>query len=88
MHQQLKAQQLVYYGLPGLPLAMLGLPLYVYLPTYYSEGLGISLTAVGLALLIARALDVLTDPIIGVLNDHLPASEWRRKSFILAGIPV
>lgn len=88
MQRVLKSHQLIYYGLPGLPLAMLGLPLFVYLPTYYSEGLGLSLTAVGLALLIARSLDVLTDPLIGILNDHLPTGNWRRKSFIVAGAPL
>ena len=34
-----------FYGLPGLPLAALGLPLYIYLPTFYAEQLGLGLAA-------------------------------------------
>lgn len=87
MKRALKPIQLFYYGLPGLPLAILGLPLFVYLPTFYGETLGLSLTSVGLALLIARLLDVITDPLIGILNDRFP-KHWRRKSFMLAGAPI
>jgi len=70
---------------------MLGLPLFIYLPNFYHQNLGLSLSAVGLVLLFARSLDVITDPIIGFINDRYPKSkqlEWRRKSFMLAGIPL
>ena len=91
MNGKLKSQLIFLYGLPGLPLAMLGLPLFVYLPSFYSQNLGLSLTAVGFALLLARSLDVITDPLIGLLNDRYPkfrSVAWRRKSFIIAGIPL
>jgi Na+/melibiose symporter-like transporter len=88
MNKALKPYQLIFYGMPGLPMAMLGLPLFVYLPTFYSENLGLSLTSIGFALLFARLLDVITDPLIGILNDRLPIRFWRRKSFMLAGVPL
>lgn len=91
MNNRLTLSQIIIYGLPGLPLAMLGLPLFVYLPTYYNQNLGLSLSAVGLALLLARSLDVVTDPLIGLLNDRTPklrSLRWRRKSYILLGIPL
>jgi Na+/melibiose symporter-like transporter len=84
----LKPTQLVAYGLPGLPLAMLGLPLYVYLPTFYAQDLGLSLAVVGTVLLIARALDVITDPLIGLLSDRGLVSGLGRKGFVLLGVPV
>ncbi len=62
--------QPLWYGLPAWPLAMLGIPLYVYLPAYYHE-LGVGLAAIGIALLLARVTDVLTDPFLGWLRDHL-----------------
>lgn len=80
--------QLLLYGLPGLPLAMLGLPLYVYLPTFYAETLGLSLSAVGVALLAARSLDIVTDPFLGWLNDRTSSQFGRRKLFMLLGIPL
>lgn len=81
-------RQLLCYGLPGLPLAMLGLPLYVYLPTFYVQELGLSLTVVGLALLAARSLDVITDPLIGWGNDKINIRIGRRKLFMLLGAPL
>ena len=80
--------QVILYGLPGLPLAMLGLPLYVYLPTFYTNELGLPLSVVGAALLAARLLDVLTDPLIGWLNDRLQIGWGRRKVFITLGTPL
>ena len=91
MKQKLTYPQIFIYGLPGLPLAMLGLPLFVYLPSYYSQNLGLSLSAVGFALLLARSFDVITDPLIGLLNDRYPQFRslmWRRKSFMLVGVPL
>ena len=76
-----------FYGLPGLPLAALGLPLYIYLPTFYAEQLGIGLAAVGMALLIARVSDVLTDPLIGMLSDWLPIPS-RRKWLMAIATPL
>jgi len=87
MNTKLQFNQVIYYGLPGLPLAMLGLPLFIYLPSFYNQELGLSLSIVGFVLLLARSLDVITDPLIGFLNDRYPQFKpltWRRKSFILS----
>ena len=91
MHKKLTLTHLISYGLPGLPLAMLGLPLFIYLPSFYNQELGLSLSIVGLVLLVARSLDVVTDPLIGFFNDRFPQNKslsWRRKSFIIAGLPL
>jgi len=76
----IKASQFMAYGLLGLPLAMLGIPLYLYLPSYYHHQFGLSLTDIGMALLLARLLDVVTDPLIGVLSDRylsLVSRQWQ-----------
>jgi len=67
------------YALPAVPLAFLGLPLYVYLPAHYAELPGIGLAAVGAVLLFARLLDLLTDPLVGLLADrsrHALRPQW------------
>ena len=74
------------YGLPGLPLAILGVPLYIYLPPYYAEVLGIG--AVGGLLLAARLWDVVTDPLIGGLGDRITSRFGRRKLLIAVGTPL
>ena len=84
----LARRQLLAYGLPGLPLALLGLPLYVYLPSFYVQELGLSLALVGTLLLLARGVDVITDPLIGALNDRWPDGRWRRRAAMLIGAPL
>lgn len=57
------------YGLLSWPLAMLGIPLYIYLPTYYHQR-GLELALVGSMLLLARVSDIFTDPLVGWLCDR------------------
>ncbi|SIT69361.1 Na+/melibiose symporter [Ectothiorhodosinus mongolicus] len=75
------------YGLPGLPLAALGLPLYIYLPTFYGTEIGLGLATVGFLLLLARATDVISDPLIGALSDYLPIKH-RRKWMMAVAAPL
>ncbi len=79
---------LLAYGALALPLAALNLPLYVFLPTFWASELGVGLTAVGVALLAARLLDVVTDPLIGELSDRTSSRLGRRKPWVLAGAPI
>ncbi|MBO22500.1 MAG: MFS transporter [Rhodospirillaceae bacterium] len=80
--------QTIAYGLPGLPLAVLLLPLFITVPTYYAEDLGLGFATVGLVLLFARAWDVLTDPLIGFLSDRTHTRFGRRRPWLLAGAPL
>ncbi|WP_426112045.1 MFS transporter [Massilia sp. PWRC2] len=59
------AVNLLLYGFFGLPLAMVALPIYVYLPQFYAERAGISLGAIGAALLAARIAAAFIDPALG-----------------------
>jgi Na+/melibiose symporter-like transporter len=76
------------YALPGLPLAMMMLPTYIYVPSFYAADLGLSLAGIGLVLLIVRVWDVLTDPIVGWLSDRTPPSVGRRRSWMIGGVPL
>ena len=53
------------YGLLGLALAFVALPLYLVLPNYYARNFGVPLAGLGLLLLGARALDAVVDPLLG-----------------------
>lgn len=77
----LRISTLTFYGLPALPVALLGLPLYVYLPTFYAAEIGLGVAAVGSVLLAARLFDMVTDPLIGIVSDRLNS----RKAPMLAG---
>ena len=67
----------VRYGLLGLPLAFVALPLYVILPNFYAREFGVGLGALGAILLIARLFDAFIDPLLGRLSDRLFARSIR-----------
>ncbi len=78
------------YAAPAFPLALVGLPMAVYLPAIYADpdGFGLSLGLVGLIITLSRFTDVITDPIIGFISDRVKTRWGRRKPFILAGTPI
>jgi glycoside/pentoside/hexuronide:cation symporter, GPH family len=59
------------YGLLGMPLAFVALPLYVILPNHYARAFGAPLAALGAVLLAARLIDAVLDPLIGRWCDRL-----------------
>ncbi|MBU2172463.1 MAG: MFS transporter, partial [Gammaproteobacteria bacterium] len=65
------------YGLLGLPLAFVALPLYVLLPNHYAREFGMPLATLGAVLLAARLFDAISDPLLGRLSDHLFARSVR-----------
>lgn len=65
----LSRSALWHYGVFGLPLALVALPIYVYVPQYYASQTGLSLAMIGAILLVARVLDAFIDPLIGLWLD-------------------
>lgn len=65
----LKSKEIFLYGILGIPIAFLGFPLYIYLPSFYVEHIGLSIGVVGFILLIARLIDMIADPFIGRFSD-------------------
>lgn len=78
-------RRLLAYGGPGFALAMPTIPVFVFLPSFYAEDLGLGLAAVGTAMLAARAVDVVSDPLAGWLCDSHPTRFGRRKPWIAGG---
>ncbi len=78
------------YAAPATPLALVGLPMAVYLPAIYADadGFGLALGLVGLVITLSRFTDVITDPIIGFVSDRLKTRWGRRKPFMLVGTPI
>lgn len=56
---------LLSYGLFGMPLAMLALPIYVYVPQFYAQRGSLTLAVIGSALLAARTAAAFIDPLLG-----------------------
>ena len=75
------------YGLLGLPLAFVALPLYVMLPHHYAQVHGLALGALGAVLLLSRSIDAVVDPWLGQLGDRLYRRSWaavRLAALVLA----
>jgi glycoside/pentoside/hexuronide:cation symporter, GPH family len=53
------------FGALALPLALIGLPLYVYLPSLFAQGTGLSLPLIGTVLLLSRLIEACADPLLG-----------------------
>ena len=86
MSEALPARTIYTHGLLGLPLAVIGYPLSIWIPAHYSGGLGISLAMVGTILMIARFGDVITDPIMGEISDRWRTPFGRRKPWVALGV--
>ena len=76
---------LIPYAMPGFAIALPTIPVYIALPSLYGIDQGLGLAAVGVVLLIARAFDTISDPIVGALSDRSGVAHMRRKPWIGVG---
>ncbi len=81
---RITARTRVAYGLMGFPFAMAALPVYVHLPKFYGEHLGVPLATLGALLLVLRIGDGVLDPLIGAWCDRARS----RKTPIALAVPV
>jgi glycoside/pentoside/hexuronide:cation symporter, GPH family len=77
---------LLAYGCIALPLSTIGLPLSIYLAPFYAGELGLPLAALGTAMVLARLVDVVVDPMIGIISDRWRPSVGRRKIWLPIGV--
>lgn len=73
------------FGAVALPLSTIGLPLTIYLAPFYAGEVGLSLAALGTAMVLARMVDIAVDPFIGSMSDRLRTRFGRRKPWLVAG---
>lgn len=80
--------RLLAYSGPAIPLSILLMPLFVYLPPFYAQEIGLNLTVIGSAFFIARVWDAVTDPMIGWASDQTRSRWGRRKPWIVCATPI
>jgi GPH family glycoside/pentoside/hexuronide:cation symporter len=76
------------YALPSIPIASLYYPVAILMPAFYASALHVSLTSIGVFLLVSRGIDVFLDPMIGKWSDGTRACIGRRKIWMLMGSPL
>lgn len=84
----LKRSTILIHGSVGMPLAVIGYPLVVYLPPFYAQEIGLNMALMAMVLVLARMSDVITDPLIGTLSDRWQTRLGRRKPWLLMGMPL
>jgi GPH family glycoside/pentoside/hexuronide:cation symporter len=73
------------YGLPAFALALVGIPVYVHIPKFYTDVIGVNIAWVGAILMAVRIFDAFSDPFMGFLSDRARTRMGRRRPFILWG---
>ena len=84
-HRQVSWTDTFAYALPALSLAVIGIPVYVYLPKFYTDVIGVNIATVGALLMAVRLFDAVTDPVIGYVSDRTSGRFGRRKPYIALG---
>lgn len=85
---KLKNSTLFYYSLTDLPVMMSIFPVLVFIPRFYASDMGVPLAMVGTYILIARIIDVFTDPLMGYISDHTNSRFGRRKPWVVLSVPL
>ncbi len=86
--ERLPRSLLFLYGAPSFAGAAMLVPIYIHLPKFYSDVVGVSLGYLAIAIAAARALDALSDPLVGWLSDRSRSRFGRRRPFIALGAPL
>ena len=73
------------YAAPAFALAIVGIPVYVYIPKFYTDVVGINITALGYIMFSVRIFDAVTDPAIGYISDRTKTAFGRRQPYVAAG---
>ena len=87
--ERLSWATLLSFGSISMPVSMLAIGLFMFLPKVYSASSGISLQDVGLIIFATRLWDFVTDPLVGWLSDKTRTRFGRRIPWMtLAWLPL
>ncbi len=76
------------YGAPSFAGAGMAIPIAIHLTIFYSDTILVPLGLIALVKAVARAMDALTDPLMGWATDSTRTRWGRRRPWILFGAPA
>jgi Na+/melibiose symporter-like transporter len=82
---RLSASRLIAFSIAGLAIGGVQTAVVIYLPRFYSQHFGLSLSLVGTVFMICRLLNAFSDPLVGILSDRTHTRFGQRKPWVLGG---
>ncbi len=76
---------LIGYGVGDLGINLYFISTMTYLMYFYTDVYGLSAAAAGLLMLVARVIDAITDPIMGMIAERTETKAGRMRPYILYG---
>ena len=86
--QPLSRKLMILYGLPHFTHTIVVLPMALFIPSFYADELGLPMASVGFAISFSRFLDIIIDPIVGIMSDQMRTRWGRRKPWLAVGTPL
>jgi Na+/melibiose symporter-like transporter len=74
--------QTFFFSFLALPLAFVGIPIYLNISDFYARKFDINLATIGFLLIFIRIVDALQDPLIGYFSDSLSQKKFSHKKII------
>jgi len=82
---KIRLATLLAYAAPAFALAVVGIPIYVYIPKFYTDVIGVNISIMGALVAGIRIFDAVTDPVLGFLSDRTRTRFGRRRPYIFIG---
>ncbi len=76
------------FALAALPVAGVDVAMLIYLPPHLTGHLGMPLSVVGASWATVRLLDIIVDPVLGVVMDATRTRFGRYRPWMAAGVPI
>jgi glycoside/pentoside/hexuronide:cation symporter, GPH family len=85
---ELPRSQIFLYSLLGMPIGMTLNAFLFLMPAYYAKHTSVGMASIASALLIARCVEIATDPLIGFFSDRTRGRFGPRKPWIAVGAAI
>ena len=80
--RNISKSQIFFFSFLALPLAFVGIPIYLNISDFYARKFEINLATIGIILVFVRIIDALQDPLVGYFSDSLLQKKFSRKKII------